>query len=76
MNSKEQEAYDWALNQNYPSVAARYAKTLALYIRRLEEADAETDRNSRICPNDDAPLVPGEFSGMVCPVCGYRWSND
>lgn len=29
MNQKQRQAYEWAKNQNYPSVAARYAKILA-----------------------------------------------
>lgn len=29
MNAEQQRAYEWAKNQNYTSVAARYAKLLA-----------------------------------------------
>lgn len=29
MNQKQRQAYEWAKNQNHPSVAARYAKILA-----------------------------------------------
>ncbi len=34
MTKEEQEAFDWAINQEYQSVAARYARTLAKYIQR------------------------------------------
>lgn len=38
-----QQAIDWALNQNYQSVAARYAKTIAeAYVERQKEANHET----------------------------------
>ena len=29
MNQEQRKAYEWAKNQDYPSVAARYAKILA-----------------------------------------------
>lgn len=29
MNQEQRQAYEWAKKQNYPSVAARYAKILA-----------------------------------------------
>lgn len=35
-DSEEQKAYEWAINQNHQSAMARYAKTLAKYIRRLK----------------------------------------
>ena len=36
MTAKEKQAYDWALNQNHQSVAADYARTLALYIKQMD----------------------------------------
>jgi hypothetical protein len=32
MNDEQKLAFRWALNQGYQSVAARYARTLALYV--------------------------------------------
>lgn len=32
MNDEEKQSYEWAKNQSYQSVAARYAKILADYI--------------------------------------------
>lgn len=34
MTPEEQRAFEWALNQQYQSVSARYARILALYIQR------------------------------------------
>lgn len=36
MNDKQKIAYEWAKSQNYPSVAARYAKELAGLVDKLE----------------------------------------
>ena len=53
MNQEQRQAYEWAKNQNYQSVAARYAKVLAglvdemtppdepLSIEQLREMDGE-----------------------------------
>lgn len=35
MTDKQKQAYGWALNQNYTSVAARYARVLAEYVRDM-----------------------------------------
>lgn len=36
LTKDEREAKAWALNQNFPSVAARYAKTLAETVDRMQ----------------------------------------
>ena len=53
MNQEQRQAYEWAKKQNYPSVAARYAKILAglvdeitpqnepLTLEKLREMDGE-----------------------------------
>lgn len=41
MTPEEKQAYEWAINQNFPSVAARYARILAGRITALE---AENER--------------------------------
>ena len=38
MTTEEQQAYDWALKQDFQSVATRYARILAKYIQRQETA--------------------------------------
>ena len=40
MNDDERVAYEWALDQSYPSVAARYARILANYILRNRDNHA------------------------------------
>lgn len=48
MNKEEKLAYEWAKNQNYQSVAARYAKILVAYIdhsKNLLEQAAEEIEN-------------------------------
>ena len=44
MDKDTQTAYEWAKNQNYQSVAARYAKTLANDIDRLTADLAARDK--------------------------------
>lgn len=41
VNTEQKTAYEWAKNQNYTSVAARYAKVLAEVV---DEKDAENER--------------------------------
>ena len=43
MDNKTIQAFEWAKSQNWPSVAARYAKTLAQYIEKTEK-DSEIER--------------------------------
>lgn len=38
MNDAQKRAYEWAINQSYPSVAAQYAKTLAELVEELTKA--------------------------------------
>jgi hypothetical protein len=49
MTSFERQAYDWAIEQKFPSVAARSARALAQLLQRefvkpAEDKKAETDR--------------------------------
>lgn len=48
MTPLEKQAYDWALNQKYESVSARYARILAQYIEReaVQLAALTTERDS------------------------------
>lgn len=39
MTKDERKAYEWALNQTYPSVAAMHAETLAKYIQRCSTSN-------------------------------------
>jgi rubrerythrin len=41
MDIETMKAYEWALNQNFGSVAAQYAKKLALYIQSAKSATSE-----------------------------------
>lgn len=43
MTEEQLKAYNWALNQQYQSVAARYARSLAEYIRqeRIEQSNPQ-----------------------------------
>lgn len=44
MNDEQQQAYDWAKNQNYQSVAARYARTLTTAVDDLQSRLADSQR--------------------------------
>ena len=71
MNKEQAKAYEWALKQSFASVAARYAKTLALFIKEtLDRPDAhcpdcEADKTV-FCPRDNDALC------LVChkSFCG------
>ena len=47
MDSITQQAYDWARNQQYQSVAADYARTLAQYITRTSIAASAVEEQAR-----------------------------
>ena len=47
MTSDQKKAYEWAKNQNYPSVAARYAKELAGLVDELHVASCAMQEQER-----------------------------
>ena len=50
MTDKQRIAYEWAKNQNYPSVAARYAKEIASLVDELQGAiHNQQNRNDWVC---------------------------
>ena len=49
MTPEQRQAYEWAKNQNYTSVAAQYAKTL---VGLVDELQAEIERLQNFDPND------------------------
>lgn len=44
MTAEQKQAYEWAKNQSYQSVAARYAKELCGVIDALQAENAEKDK--------------------------------
>ena len=59
MTSDQKKAYEWAKNQNYPSVAARYAKELAGLVDELQIASCARQEQER-----NAPLTLDELRQM------------
>ena len=64
MTSDQKKAYEWAKNQNYPSVAARYAKELAGLVDELQVAscarqEQEQERNAPLTL-DELRQIDGE----------------
>ena len=59
MTSDQKKAYEWAKNQNYPSVAARYAKELAGLVDELQVASCARQEQER-----NAPLTLDELREM------------
>ena len=59
MTSDQKKAYEWAKNQNYPSVAARYAKELAGLVDELQVASCARQEQER-----NAPLTLDELRKM------------
>jgi hypothetical protein len=47
MTKEEKTAFEWALNQKFTSVAARYARILARYILKTEDAEIKSLRHYR-----------------------------
>lgn len=56
MTDKQKQAYEWALNQQYQSVAAKYARTLAEYIRQ----DRIAHQNPQLLTLDELREMDGE----------------
>lgn len=46
MTQEEKQAYEWALKQQFESVAARNARVLAKYIGRKESAQQSVQRTA------------------------------
>ena len=66
MTSDQKKAYEWAKNQNYPSVAARYAKELAGLVDELQVASCARQEQER-----NAPLTLDELQEM--PIHDWVW---
>ena len=55
MTAEQKQAYEWAKNQSYQSVAARYAKELCRVIEALQSENGEKDKDiSRVEAERDA----------------------
>lgn len=52
MTVEQKQAYEWAKNQDYRSVAARYAKTLAGLVDELQEEIERLEEQLTIVTND------------------------
>jgi|GEM_PF-6082612 len=63
MTTEEKKAFEWALNQNYNSVAATYARILAKYIRNNAEEENRLE---------DMLFEMGAMEKPPCFVCGYN----
>lgn len=64
MNQEQRQAYEWAKNQNYQSVAARYAKILAGLV------DEMTPPNEPLIPCDLCRYnLPSSCDGKPCCMC-------
>jgi len=81
MTNEVEQAYQWAKNQNYPSVAARYAKVLADEIDRLnKEKTSETGFVQCGCGGKARmTTAAGETGAAIeCSECeiGTLWFDD
>lgn len=56
MTVEQKQAYEWAKNQEYQSVAARYAKTLAGLV---DELQAEIERLQNFDPKNVSKMFMG-----------------
>jgi hypothetical protein len=72
VDEKTRQAYEWALNQTHQSVAARYARALAEYIRdSVPEQEVQGEESELHKP---MATIRGEFTGeatlreIVCEV--------
>ena len=59
MTNDERIAYEWAIKQQFQSVAARYARTLAKYIKRNGVSDAAISTHGDGPEQTAAPLKQG-----------------
>lgn len=80
MNAEQQQAYEWAKNQNYQSVAARYAKTLAGAVDDLQAQLTASQQETRAAVEDMKILALAmreseELSEGCCFACTYDAQN-
>jgi hypothetical protein len=47
MDENTRQAFEWAISQKYQSVAARYARTLAEYVKSVGGIENERDRTEQ-----------------------------
>ena len=88
MTDQQNKAYDWAKNQNYGSVAATYAKELAVVIddlqRQLDKANRRAEAavrdlhmvsSCKTCVTLRDSSVPTSFclSCVKKGKCNYKW---
>lgn len=86
MNQKQRQAYEWAKNQNYPSVAARYAKILAGLVDEItppNEPHAGLYGKYTVYKNEDGSLVtdcfilrPTKDPAAVAALRAYAAATD
>lgn len=77
MNDLETRVYKWALRQTYQSVAARYSKVLAEYIRRagvvkideLIKAAKKNRKENKIMPDNYGRMTSSEAPKKLQDFC-------
>jgi len=75
VNPEQKVAYEWAKSQNYQSVAARYAKTLADLIDSLTAQLSESQRRERDARNELCDKC-GRYHEAHKGACdGCRWKE-
>lgn len=78
MNQEQRQAYEWAKNQNYQSVAARYAKILAGLVDEITPPnEALTLEQLREMNGEPAWWDDGEGScwGIISVDTNGRWAG-
>ena len=76
MNQEQRQAYEWAKNQDYQSVAARYAKILAGLVDEIATPNepltleqAKRERDAAVADLEHLMLVFN--SGECCMMCKH-----
>ena len=83
MNQEQRKAYEWAKNQDYPSVAARYAKILAGLVDEMAKPNEPLtlDKKRAIAESclhyskSGCCLLRG-YAPLDCPRCKEWQSNE
>lgn len=81
MTESQKQAYEWAKRMNYQSVAAKYAKTLALLVDELLAAHAKLEPNNPMTLDelremDGEPVWCVDGKGNECWCLVSIWGDD
>jgi hypothetical protein len=71
MNTEQKQAYEWAINNDYQSVAARYAKTLAGLVDEMQ-AQLKLEHGEALAATENCLRLQGEVNDLQAQLAIAR----